>query len=215
MRKLTVTIKPNIVTKKLFGSVFKNIHSIALKEILRIDFIKGQKMAVVDILVKDGVDFDNISFGKRAEILDVLEKKGNTYTCLVKGSAPKGQLKILQKFNFDLIYDIPTITTYDKLTYSVIGEEKNLKKFLTLTKLFGKQEGVVYKKADYRGIGLAKNLTEKQNNILNKAVEFGYYKYPREISADELAKRIGVSKSTLTEHLRKAENSVMNGLFIK
>ena len=48
-----------------------------------------------------------------------------------------------------------------------------------------------------------------------EAIKWGYYEYPREIDTKELARRVGVSKSTLVEHLRKAENRIMNTFFIR
>ena len=44
---------------------------------------------------------------------------------------------------------------------------------------------------------------------------WGYYRYPREIDTKELAKRIGISRTTLIEHLRKAENRVMEKVLVK
>ena len=200
--------------KRMLKSIFENIESIELKELMRVDFVNGKKIGVGDILVKDGVDLTKLRV-KKFEILDILEKKGNKYTCLVKVNVPKSGQKLLQFFDFDLIYDIPTMITLDRLIYSVIGIEKNLKKFLKLVRLIGTVEKVIYKKADYRGIGITGSLTEKQNHILHEAMRWGYYNYPRKIDTSELAKRVGISRTTLVEHLRKAENRVMEKIFVK
>jgi predicted DNA binding protein len=56
--------------------------------------------------------------------------------------------------------------------------------------------------ADYR-------LTTRQLAILKSAVEMGLYDFPRRITQDELAARIGITPSTLTEILRRAEKKIL------
>ncbi len=52
-------------------------------------------------------------------------------------------------------------------------------------------------------------LTEKQMRSMLTAVENGYYEVPKRVTADELAKRSGQPRSTLEEHIRKAESKVV------
>ena len=52
-------------------------------------------------------------------------------------------------------------------------------------------------------------LTEKEQLVLTTAINSGYYEYPRKISATELAEKLGYSKSTVVEYLRKAENKII------
>jgi predicted DNA binding protein len=53
------------------------------------------------------------------------------------------------------------------------------------------------------------NLTEKQMKALLAAVESGYYEIPKRTTAGELASRLGQPRSTLEEHIRKAESKVV------
>jgi hypothetical protein len=48
------------------------------------------------------------------------------------------------------------------------------------------------------------SLTEKQQELLAVAYEEGYFEVPRRISQDELADRLGVSKSAVSQRLRRA-----------
>lgn len=58
---------------------------------------------------------------------------------------------------------------------------------------------------------LTSSLTERQLFVLQKAIAEGYYESPRRTSTEDLAKTFGVTRSTLEEHLRKAEQRVLAG----
>jgi len=216
MRKLTVHIKPNALMRKNIAPVFKTLERIEGQELLKMDFKYGVKIAVADIFAKPGVEIDeHTDLMKNIKILNIFKKKGNKYTCLLKVNMPKHLMKIMKLFDLEVIYDVPIIMRPDRLTYTLIAEEKMLRKFFKIMKLMGTIEKTIFLKADYKGHGIQNVLTEKQNKILQEAIKWGYYKYPREIDTDELSKRVGVSRTTLVEHLRKAENRIMEQIIVK
>ena len=53
------------------------------------------------------------------------------------------------------------------------------------------------------------SLTEKQEEMVLFAYLMGYYSFPRKISLRELAEKLGISVSTLAEHLRRAEAKIV------
>lgn len=55
-------------------------------------------------------------------------------------------------------------------------------------------------------------LTTKQMEALVKAFDYGYYTSPREVTTDSIATSLGISRSTYEEHLRKAENRLMEAM---
>lgn len=55
-------------------------------------------------------------------------------------------------------------------------------------------------------------LSERQREVFKLAQREGYYEWPREISAIELAEELGLAKTTLLEHLRKAEAKLLGAL---
>jgi hypothetical protein len=55
-------------------------------------------------------------------------------------------------------------------------------------------------------------LTPRQQEILEAAVEMGYYEVPRETTHEEIAEVVGVSAGTVGEHLRKVEGKVLSSL---
>ncbi|WP_324662639.1 helix-turn-helix domain-containing protein [Haloarcula sediminis] len=53
-------------------------------------------------------------------------------------------------------------------------------------------------------------LTAKQRDVFEHAREAGYYEWPRQCDTRELAADLDVSKTTLLEHLRKAEAKLLD-----
>jgi predicted DNA binding protein len=58
-----------------------------------------------------------------------------------------------------------------------------------------------------------KALTARQQQIIQIAYEQGYFEFPRKVGVSELAKRLGISKSTLAEILRRGESKIIDGYF--
>jgi hypothetical protein len=59
---------------------------------------------------------------------------------------------------------------------------------------------------------LFSDITQKQADAVLKAHRYGYYASPRQITTEQVARGVGISRSTFEEHLRKAENQIMNAL---
>lgn len=57
---------------------------------------------------------------------------------------------------------------------------------------------------------LSSLLTERQREILDAAVEVGYYEVPRHATHEEIADRVGLSTTTVGEHLRKIEARLLS-----
>jgi len=61
-------------------------------------------------------------------------------------------------------------------------------------------------------LSLFSRMTDKQLNALLVAYEQGYYKSPRRITTEKLAKTMVVTRPTYEEHLRKAENKIISAI---
>lgn len=91
-------------------------------------------------------------------------------------------------------------------------ERKNLEKVLKISEKLYKLKLLYFKeeKIDNFGvINIFPELTKKQKDALNLAINGGYYSYPRKTNVKKLAKENKLSFSTLQEHLRKAENKLI------
>ena len=202
-------IKPNKVIMKLLGNFMDHIEHFEMLELLRIDFEKGVKVVLGEMTLKEGSRLEDIKWPKKSEYT-VLKEDGQKKILLITARAPNRKiLAIYNKLQTDLIWTSPTYWKGEKMTMSVIGEEKELNKLKRALKCIGEMSNVRYHKAVYQEHNLLKVLTEKQKEIILAAKRNGYYNYPRKIDAGGLANKVGVSKATVIEHLRKAEGRLM------
>jgi predicted DNA binding protein len=63
---------------------------------------------------------------------------------------------------------------------------------------------------DTKAESLLSKLTIKQRQALLTAFALGYYDVPRRISSEELSRHLDADKSTIVEHLRKAERKLID-----
>jgi predicted DNA binding protein len=60
---------------------------------------------------------------------------------------------------------------------------------------------------------IADRLTARQEEVLAAANESGYYEWPREITAEDLAADLDITASTLLKHLRAVERAFVTAFF--
>ncbi|WP_310895507.1 PAS domain S-box protein [Haloarcula terrestris] len=57
------------------------------------------------------------------------------------------------------------------------------------------------------------NLTDRQQEVLRTAFLTGYYAWPRDTNAEQLAETLGIASPTLHQHLRRAERNLIDAVF--
>jgi DNA-binding XRE family transcriptional regulator len=205
MRKLTLELEPNERVKEELKSMFEIINSFELLEIMKIDWEEGIRVDLMELHLKETQSIDKVKIIGDMEIMSVLKSEGNKHTCLAKYSEPDETKDLFKQFNLNLIYATPIIMSSERYTISVIGDQENLTKFVELAKTYiGKIENMTFKKAAYQRHDIL--------SVLITAQKHGYYRYPRKIKPEELAKKIGISKGTAIEHLRKGEERIMEDI---
>ncbi|MEF8854240.1 MAG: helix-turn-helix domain-containing protein [Haloarculaceae archaeon] len=59
------------------------------------------------------------------------------------------------------------------------------------------------------------NLTDRQQEVVETAHEMGYFAYPRQSNAGEVATALGIEPSTLAEHLAAAQSKILSSLLAR
>ncbi|UCH88925.1 MAG: helix-turn-helix domain-containing protein [Thermoplasmata archaeon] len=213
MRKLTLEFIPNEAMQEEMKPIFEIINSYEILESLKIDWEDGICVDLIEFNLKEGVSIHDLKFIGNMEILSILKSEDNKHTCLVKSHEPEETMDEYKKFDLDLIYSTPFIISTEKHTYSVIGDQKSLVRFIDLIKPRASEIiNMSFKRAAYQKHDILTVLTDKQKEVLIAARKHGYYKYPRKIKSEDLAKKIGISKGTTVEHLRKAEERLIENI---
>lgn len=212
MRKVTVQLTPSKEVRKLYEPYFKYLKRISTLNLLKVDFQKNIELIIFEIIVKDKYDFQKIKWPKSIVFYHILKEEGNTITLLIKTNSEYLIKNFMNFHNLDIIWDSPSFVEKDRVVRSCIADETNLKKFVSNMEKFGKITKIAYKRSNYKETNFASHLTAKQKEILSVAQREGYYSLPRKINGERLARKIGCSKATVLEHLRKIENKIMNNI---
>ncbi len=212
MRKLILEIEPNDRIRRIQRPIFEQMESYNVLEVLRIDFEEGVKIGLTECHTKDNIPIEDIKDQDMIEILSVLKSEGNKHTCVVKVHVPKQFIEEFSRMKMDLIWTTPLSLTKDKRTYSCIGDQQSITKFVEMMRAYGEVVDMRFQRAAYQEHDILSVLTDKQRDVLIKAYKYGYYDYPRRINSEKLAHKVAISKATLLEHMRKAEGRLLSNI---
>lgn len=211
MRKMTVELEPYEAIRKELAPMFNIIHSFELLETMKIEWEEAMRVDLIELHLREGLEIDEVRTIGDMEVVDVLKSEGDRHTCLVKYAEPDESKDLFKQFDLDLINTTPFYVSDVRHTYSVIGPEESLRRYVDLLKrIIGRIDGLSFQRAAYQRHDILSVLTKKQREILLAAHRFGYYDYPRKVSSERLSSRVDVSRSTMVEHLRKAEGRIMD-----
>jgi len=117
-------------------------------------------------------------------------------------------LKLLDTYR--LVLDLPLeFTTEGWLRVTVVGSDDNIKEALSNVPESIRAEATemgTYQPDDSRAIA---GLTERQREVLEAAVELGYYEVPRQTTYEEIAEVCDCTVGTVGEHLNRIEARII------
>ena len=96
-----------------------------------------------------------------------------------------------------------------KNIYIINATEIDAENFFKAMEILWNIKDLKIQKLECKECDILSILTSNQKKILNFATKFGYYDYPRKITSEELAEKIGISKDVILENLRKAEKRII------
>lgn len=103
-------------------------------------------------------------------------------------------------------FELPVEIQDGEATLKVTGSRDRLSELAARFEAFG----IDYRIERVHGLGHGSRLlSERQRETVVAAVEQGYYDTPRECSLTELADHLGIAKSTCSETLHRAEETIV------
>jgi len=103
-----------------------------------------------------------------------------------------------------------TATKAGALEWHILAPDRAAVKSLIATL---KQRGLAVEIASIRSAKAAGLLTDRQQSVISLAYKLGFFEYPKKVNLTQLAKKLGVSKSTLSEIMRTGEAKILHAYF--
>jgi len=150
--------------------------------------------------------------GFSVEVQVLEQEKDGSYIVFMRGGPLLSLL--LKAVGVTEGYLFPPIEIHEgKIKMAFVGSEQQVSDFLKKVD----EKKIRYKivrmtHADFAPNSPLNHLTAKQRDAIVAAFKFGYYDTPRRISTEELAKKLNMVSSTLSEHLRKGEKRLLSEL---
>ena len=218
MRRVTLEFNYQDAWKQIFASYaekveilealrcFKcdcNLDSIAIALICRIK-LKDKRMNVKDLIDK----------GILTNIETLYKEKDGSEVVFIEGKFRILQLPKDARLPKLLVTRPPDFLDVDRMKIEVVGRETDVKKILQNASRWSNTYKILgLTSIDKKEEPLLSKLSSKQRQALLTAFALGYYDVPRKISSEELLSRhLNADKSTIVEHLRKAEKKLIDGI---
>lgn len=173
-------------------------------------------IAVVEVRWEKEPDIKILTDLEFFDRISEIAKDGKTYLYILTGRHLPFYSKLYAEMieTYDCFFEYPTVFEREGVHMSIVGSQKNLNAFVGSLEELGLAFKIVSVKNYYvKGKGMLSSLTPKQYDCLKYAVEKGYYDIPKRCDTRSLAKKKGVSHSTFSMHLRKAEKALFRELF--
>jgi len=216
MRYLTVLVKPDE------GAAF---HPLG-KELTDDPSIKRRAIHHIELLDDDTVLLFAEASGSKERYQEIMENSSHVFSYLTAGEdrwmavsqfEPTDEVRRsleLQRESL-LVMETPIQFTPDdniKLTY--LGTDETFSKLYEYADEMGQLTFDILQVGDYAAdkSRFKRVITARQEEIIEAAVDLGYYSDPRQASLADIGEATGISPGTVGEHLRKAEERVFSEL---
>ena len=216
MRYLTVLVKPDE------GKAF---HPLG-KELTADPSIKRRAIHHIELLDDDTVLLFAEASGSKERYKQIMEESPHVIGYLTAGDdrwmavsqfEPTEEVRQSLKLQREslLVIETPVHFTSDnhlKVTY--LGTDESFNNLYKHAREIRDIELEILNMGDYRvdKSSFGRMITGRQEEVLEVAVDLGYYSEPRQASLVDIGKVVGISPGTVGEHLRKVEERVFTEL---
>jgi DNA-binding CsgD family transcriptional regulator len=215
MRRITMEFDYQKAWKWIFGSNSEKVEVLEALRCFKCDTqglaiicrnrLKDRKITIQDLLMGKGL-LTNIEL--------LYKEKDGSLVVFIEGRScvPKPPKDIKQPKM--LMTRPPDFLDVDRMKVEMIGKEDEIKKLVHYANKWGDNSFKILGLTSIyaKGESLLSKLTSRQRQILLTGYALGYYDVPRRISSDDLSRHLNVDKSTIVEHLRKAERKLIGSI---
>lgn len=176
------------------GYIERNPQSI--RTIIRCKFKEG----------KGPSDIDDVSFIELDEVISEPKAGDDAHMIIVRVSHPLthlaarvGKLTIKPGSRLD----------HDGIHYILRGSPISIRIIVTAARLMLRPDHIKASNLSPDDMLEAELLSERQLEVLEAALDLGWYEVPRKVTLAELAKHLDLGRSTVSEHLVRAESAII------
>ncbi len=200
---------------RLFGPNFGKVEVIEVIRSLKCDFegvgmicrirFKDKRIGVRDLIGKGAIRSIEILYKERNGSMVVFIQGGPVV------SAPRAVLRSHPSKLGILSTGPAEFLDKDRMRIEFLCKDKETKKVLDFYQRAKLPHRIVeVSRPETLSDSHLSKLTLKQRQVVLTAFSLGYYDIPRRVTTEELAKHLKLSTSTLAEHIRKAERTLLS-----
>tara|TARA_B100001094_G_scaffold330170_1_gene394737 strand:- start:1451 stop:2095 length:645 start_codon:yes stop_codon:yes gene_type:complete len=162
---------------------------------------------LVELKIKEGRELSEISELNSFEVLEKHEEDESGILVSIHCSHPLA----ISAVELSNIYVYPPygIDSKNGLEFRIFGISSSIRSFLEFVRTVMPPDNISVQTIKNGSEKSLDFLTEKQREVLELAVRRGYYEDGSEVTLKQLADVLGIARSTIGEHLKRAESEVV------
>ena len=158
---------------------------------------------------RDGFGPEDLSNSEHLTFESTLNDENGATPIVVFNTHPLA----IASIGFTDIAVLPPYTFSEEgISISVRGMPDGISKFLSLAREILPPDNIKVVNEEEIDIGPHSLLGERQWEVVQAAVQWGYYDDPKGVSMRQMSERLKMARSTLGEHLHNAEATIMRWL---
>ena len=167
----------------------------------------GGVTQLVELRINEGHELSEISELESFEVLEMHEEDESGILVSIRCTHPLA-LSAVEVSNI-YVYPPYGIDSKNGLEFRIFGISSSIRSFLDFVRTVMPPDSVsvqTIKNGSQKDFDF---LTEKQREVLELAVRRGYYDDNSEVTLKQLADELGIARSTIGEHLKRAESEAV------
>ncbi len=162
---------------------------------------------LVEMKIKEGRELAEISDLDSFDVLEIHEEDedGTLASILCTHPLAKTAIELSNIF----VYPSYGVDSKNGLELRIYGLSDSIRRFLGLVKVVMPPDSISVQTFKANGSSEYEFLTKKQREVLELAVRRGYYEEGSDVTLKQLADEMGIARSTIGEHIKRAESEVM------